>query len=451
MSFDQLVNKVPWLRTVPGLQNILKYIPLSSKEKSSHVYRRNAISVREWSKLPFITKKQYLVIRGESKQQFFTDISDNNFVANYLPKYPQLAEFIAITPNVIDPVLLLRNLDKFNSQDRKSITANLRVNIDTKYLPSDILSFDVKKLLVKLNKWNIKGNERLYVTNDGSTIVRLTLGDDIKVGLFQAEDDYPNVKLNKRTSKYLLDYPELDKIPLKNLVKLSEEGTIDKNVVTTVLNNAKNDPNSALVVKPTENGEIILDSNSFSSYKVENGEIKSIPFGDEAVQKVFEDSKDNEAFQQNALNIFKTQDNIPPTIDKNALKSVINAIPYNQRTIQYANAPTVVLTADGDPPFFMVPVTLNPRQHRPLVNYDNSRGRNTYSHFTPEQITSFFDYLRSTNQAYNDEGLKLMLGQGGSGMGEEAKKAFIASNPPLVAGGNLRPAVANEKIGRAHV
>ena len=150
---------------------------------------------------------------------------------------------------------------------------------------------------------------------------------------------------------------------------------IDKNVVTTVLNNAKNDPNSALVVKPTENGEIILDSNSFSSYKVENGEIKSIPFGDEAVQKVFEDSKDNEAFQQNALNIFKTQDNIPPTIDNNALKSVINAIPYNQRTIQYANAPAVVLTADGDPPFFIVPVTLNPRQHRPLVNYDNSRGR----------------------------------------------------------------------------
>ena len=188
--------------------------------------------------------------------------------------------------------------------------AGVRNPVDIRYLSTDTLSFDVKKLLVTLNKFQVPSNIRLYNSKDGNAIVELELGDDIKINLFTEEDDYPNIKLNKRTSKYLLDYPELDKIPLKNLVKLSEEGTIDKNVVTTVLNNAKNDPNSALVVKPTENGEIILDSNSFSSYKVENGEIKSIPFGDEAVQKVFEDSKDNEAFQQNAISIFGTDENI---------------------------------------------------------------------------------------------------------------------------------------------
>ncbi len=39
----------------------------------------------------------------------------------------------------------------------------------------------------------------------------LTFGDgSIKVGLYTEDDYYPNIKLNQRTSKYLLDYPELD-------------------------------------------------------------------------------------------------------------------------------------------------------------------------------------------------------------------------------------------------
>ena len=87
----------------------------------------------------------------------------------------------------------------------------------------------------------------------------------MKVGLYQAEDDFPDVKLNKRTSKYLLDYPELDKIPLKDLINLSDQDIIDKEVVTKVIDGAKNNPKSALVVKDTDEGTIILDSNSFSS------------------------------------------------------------------------------------------------------------------------------------------------------------------------------------------
>mgnify|MGYP003344508957 CR=1 FL=1 len=53
--------------------------------------------------------------------------------------------------------------------------------------------------------------------------VAITLGEDIKVGLYTEDDEYPNIKLNKRTSKYLLDYPELDKIPLKNLENIQRK------------------------------------------------------------------------------------------------------------------------------------------------------------------------------------------------------------------------------------
>ena len=40
----------------------------------------------------------------------------------------------------------------------------------------------------------------------------MKFGDEISVSLYQAEDDYPNIRLNKRTAKYLLDYPELDQL-----------------------------------------------------------------------------------------------------------------------------------------------------------------------------------------------------------------------------------------------
>ena len=441
-SWNELLQRIPWLADVPNIKNILKYIPLSSKEKAANVYKNRRLTYKEWAKEPFSVKKQYILARAGNR--LFDDINDSEFIEKYLPKYPQIASVLAEIPDIVDPIALLKNLDKFSDGDRKSITMNLREKIKPEYLDSINIPFDVKKLLVKLNKWDLKSNERLYVTKDGSTIVKLTLGDDIRIDLFREEDDYPNIKLNKRTSKYLLDYPELDKIPLKDLIKLSEDGTIDKNVVTNVLNRAKKDPNSALIIKQTEDGEIVLDSNTFSSYKIDGDSIKSIPFDNESVQQVFADSKDNESFQQNALNVFKADGNIPPTIDKDALLSVVKSIPYNQRTIQYRNEPVIVLTADGDAPFFLVSSTLNPREHRPLVRYGDGndwRDRSTYTNFTAEQFQSYFAYLRATNQAFNDEGLKTMLGQGGYTMGEDAKKAFIANNPPLTDGSTLRPAV----------
>ena len=443
MSFEELLNEVPWLRDISIIKSILKYIPISSQEKATQQYKGAAVTYREWTKFPYSVKEQYLVVR--KNKQLFSDITSEEFVEKYLSKYPDLAKFIAETPGVVDSFILLQNLDKFPNQIRKSITANLQDKIDIKQLPTESLPFDVKKLLVQLNKWNLGIDERLYVTKEGDTIVKLSLGDNIEISLYQAEDDFPNIKLNKRTSKYLIDYPELDKIPLKNLLKLAQDEIIDRNLITKVLDNAKNDPNSAIVIKPVKDGEIVLDSNSFSSYKVDNnGKITSVPFNNEEVQQVFTDAKDNEAFQQNALNLFRSNEDIPNTIDKDALISVINAIPYNQRVIQYDDPPSVVLTAGGDKPFFLMPSTLNPRQQRPISSYGGRRewrGRDSYSNFNEEQLQSYFAYLRGTNQAFTADGLKLMLGGGGYTMSTNAKKSFIANNPPVADNSTLKPAV----------
>ena len=288
MSFETLLNEIPWLKEIPNLQSILKYIPLSTPEKITQQYSRNAASIREWINLPFAAKEQYLVARKGN--DLFKDITNDEFVSKYLPKYPQLATFVAKNPGIVNSITLLKNLESFTPNDRKSVTENLRDLIDIKYLDREEIPFDVKKLLVQLNKWNVPSNERLYVTKDGNAIVKLILGDNIKVGLYTEEDDYPNIKLNQRTSKYLLDYPELDKIPFTNLLKLAEEGIISKELLNKVLEQAKNDPNSAIIIKDTDQGQILIDTNSFTAYELlSNGRAISIPFDNDEVTKILED------------------------------------------------------------------------------------------------------------------------------------------------------------------
>lgn len=444
MSFEGLMSEIPWLRDVPNIKSVLKYIPLSTGEKLTQQYKNKAVTYREWTQFPYSVKEQYLVVR--KKNNLFSDITNEEFVEKYLEKYPELAKFIAENSGVIDTLTLLKYLDKFPNKIRRSITANLRDKVDLKYLPSQQLPFDVKKLLVQLNKWDIKSNERLYVTKDGDTIVRLKLGDDISIGLYQVEDDFPNIKLNKRTSKYLLDYPELDKIPLKNLLKLAQDEIIDQDLITRVLDNAKNDPNSAIVVKPVEDGNIILDSNSFSSYKVgKDGKITSVPFDNEEVQQVFADAKDNESFQQNALNIFKTGDDIPETIDKDALLGVIRSIPFNQRVITARNdEPVVLLTSDGERSFFTMFV--NSRRGEDYLQSplgyggrNNWRSISTYSNsLNNEMMQSYLTYLRQINKSFDDNELLRILKSSNYGSGE-AKKAFIQNNPPVNTNNRYKP------------
>jgi hypothetical protein len=448
MSFDQLTDRVPWLKDIPNFKNILKYIPLSSKEKASNVYERSSISVREWGALPFETKKQYLVIRSQRSRNLFDDIDEKAFVSDYLPKYPQIAEFVAITPGIIDSMVLLQNLDKFSSQDRRSITSNLRGKISTKFLSTDLIPFDVKKLLTVLNKWDLDQNERFYVTKDGSTIVKLKLGDNISVGLYQAEDDFPSIKLNKRTSKYLLDYPDLDKIPVRNLIKLVQDEVIDKSVIDSVLEKAKTDNDSAIVVKDN----IIIDSNSFASYKIEGEKITQVPFDNEEVQAVFNAQIENEGFQQNALALINDRNTIPETIDKDAFISILRATPLENRVIDYNGVPCVVLTTQST--------------EHPIVVQNDSRGTNSFQITAfygdngnwrrrggsgaysndPEIYRSIFSYLRQKGQTYNDGSLLQGLTNAGRGFRPQGViKAIIEAGIPMAENSMYKPVIYQDK------
>ena len=456
MSFSKLTSEIPWLREIPNIESILKYIPLTSKEKTTQQYKFGAISIREWTKLPFEIKKQYLVIRKDNSD-LFSDIDRKTFVKNYLPEYPQIAEFIAITPDIIKPITLLANLESFTPQDRKSITANLQGNIDTNYLDQETLPFSIKKLLVTLGKWDIKSNERMYVTKDGNAIVKLKFSDDdVSIGLYTEEDDYPKIKLNQRTSKYLLDYPELDKIPFNTMLKLVSKDVISKELLDKVIDNAKKDPNSAIIIKTLEDGtDVLVDSNSLVSYKIKDDKITKVPFSDEDVQKILAGEKDNESFQQNSLSILSDAINdnkdLPESLDKEAFISIISSIPYSKRKVTYGDtAYNVIIPKNSEHSFVLKSGDTKGGSYGKvglsaytLGNEENWRRMNRYGQvLLEEDWKAYFDFLRNQNIVYNDNELINTL-KSGYGGNASTKKAFIKSNPPVDQNNRYAPVVAD--------
>jgi len=431
--------------SITGLRSVFKYIPLSSKEKINQSYKNRPLSVREWVKLPFAVKEQYLVVR--KGKDLFQDISNDTFVEKYLPKYPQIANTIATNFGILNSITLVKNLDKFSNQDTRSIIANMRDKIELKYLTLDSISFEIKKFLVKFDKWDVPKNERIYVTKDNESIIKLTLGEDIKVGLYTEDDDYPNIKLNKRTSRYLLDYPNLDQIPFKNLISLVSDEVIDKSIINNVIEKAKTDENSAIIAKDINNKTILIDSNSFVSYKIDGDKVSKVPFDDEEVQEVFTQQKDNEGFQKNALSLLNVRDNIPNTIDKEAFISLLKSIPIDKRNIEWDGRPAVVLTTDSpDSPFFVQNIERGTNSliitaiyGRPGIDW---RQQIRNSPVADKLVYSaWFDYLRSKNIAFSDTEYINAVKNVISYSGGDIRKAIIEANPPMQAGSALRSVV----------
>jgi len=443
MGWSKLTSDIPWLTQIPNIKNILEYIPFNSTEQVK-TFKDNEITIREWSNLPFEIKKQYLVIRKELKI-LFEDITIDEFVSKYLPKYPLISTFIAKNAGIIESKILFKNLDKFSDDDRESIIRNSRELFKTDELSKDFLPFDVKLLLTKLKKWNLSSDERIYITKNNEVIVKLKFtpgSDNVQMGVFTAEDSYSNVKLNTRTSKYLLDYPEIDKIPFNTLIKLTNDEAIDKSFIEKVIVKAEEDPNSAIAIKDVEDGKILLDSNTFTSYKIKDGKISSIPFNDEEVQKVLSTETENTGFQESAVNIVFQQTDISPSIDKNAFLNILKNTPYDKRTKDGS-----VILIDDNPEstnsIFAMPTEIPFR-----IKTGFSYGRDTWNQYfsrnqdlNMDTIKPYFNYLRSKNVGFNDETLIRWLDSSYTSL---AKK-IISLNPPMEPNSIYYPAVIGDK------
>lgn len=449
MGWESLNSDIPWLQNIPNVKNLLKYIPLSSKEKSTQQYGSDAINFRDWENLPFTIKKQYIVVR-KNKSDLFNDVTRKTFVGKYLPDYPQLATFIATNADLMDPEILLANLDKFTPNDRKSITANLRELIDIRELNRANFSFDVKKLLVKLNKFETKSDERLYVTKDNNSIVKLKFGEGVRVAVFTEERDYPDIKLNKRTSRFILDYPEIDKLPIPTVLRLMDNEVVDIDFVNKILEKATTDPNSAVVVKDTDAGKIVLDSNSFTSYKIENGKLSSIPFDSEEVQKALEGEESNTGFQKSAVELVFGAKTLPATIERGPFLQILNNTPYDKRKGIARDRDGVILVNPSaeDQPIFVIDPNLRDGKPDAIIDYGRRTGDGwrTYDYANsigPQNWPTVIKYYRDTNQPFSDRQIKGLLM---NIQNKNIAKLIVQANPLMAQDSTLKPILVNDVV-----
>ena len=451
MSFNELLSEVPWLNDVPNIQSVLKYIPLSRAEKATQKYSGKAIPIDAWINLDFDVKKGYLIQR--KNKDLFDDIDSNEFIRDYLPKYPDLALYIAKNYGILPPMDLLRNLDKFSNQDRRSITANLQEKISTNQLNKNTLPFEVKQLLTQLDKWNVPLDARIYNTTfkNDPAIAELVLDNDgdISVNLYLESSKYIDIK---GKNKYIAGYPQLDKLPFKNLMWAATNGIIGRNTLDTTLDAAKDDPSSPLIIKDKENGKLVLDANSYAVYNLEGESVVKIPTDDDEAKELINTAKTNPAFQDNTINILKqsidTTRDIPSDIDdRDAFISTVEATPYNKRTIQYDGNNYIMLKPENEPDdtyYSLFARKINDKTSlRADFTFGSSSGWkriDTRNSMSQAMWASYFNYLRNVNQFYTDADLTEVM----NGYDNNPKRNFIRANPPLDPNGQYAVAYYND-------
>jgi hypothetical protein len=458
MSWERLINEVPWLSEIPNLRNLIRWIPFTPEEKASKNIQNRKISYESWLSTPISKRMDYLAFHGRDEKPF-TDLSMDNFLSKKLPKenFKDTAKKIVSTYGIIDLNFLLSHLESFTPANQKSILYQLtnreggqvRQKIQTSLLSSPNLDFSIKKLITDQNIWDKEDNESIYLATDSrrqEVIVKLNISSsgDISMSLYKDGYSFPSVALNKKTSPLLLAYPDIDKIPFKTLLDLFSKGAISRGVIDKIIKNGQEDPNSAIIVKPTEDGRIILDTNSFTAYKLVGDEISKTTFDTPEVQQILAQELNNEGLQQNALRLVAHEEDIPDYIDKIPFLSILLSIPFDQRIITYRQNDLILIVApEANMPIFSVPInTLLLQTYSSYTYGENNRDwkRYTGSGKLNDEAAwiAYFNYLRSKNLSYNDQQLRELLDSQTYGS-TESKISFVKANPPLSAGNQYRP------------
>jgi len=424
--------------SVQGLERIFRYVPIGKVELSTRQYANQAMSVEEWEVAPPDFKERYLIIR--KGKGLFKDITNEKFVKTILPDSQDMATVVAKNYGMIDINTLLQEFDSFSNQNQKSIIANARrfTKVPTEILKSRGIPFSAKKAVVSGGLLDIPGDERYYVSSDDKAIIKLKFrGDDISMGLFTEKDTYPNVKINARTSSILRSLPRFDEMPFDVLLKLTKDNLLPKDTVTKVIDKSKEeDSKSAIITSNTDEGEIILDTNTFKAYKPENGEYTPVPFEDDSVQSILKSDTVGSGIQDGIVRIVSKFDSIPPTIPMSTVVSILKQTPVEKRIVRRGDESYIVIpsntqnelnlwrTGDG-----FVGVSGPSYYYRGDGRFNSSRVA------SQEMWSEYFAYLRSQNLAYNSSQL---LPLAGSQYYAGAK--FLAANPPLTADNPYTPA-----------
>ena len=327
MSFNSLLDEVPYLTSIDDLKSILKYIPPNIKEKSKEQKFKEGISFNEWSNdLDFDNKKLYLSIRGpivtKEKRvgtydrivgQLFNNLSTEAFVTKVLPKYDKLTEWLFQNPWIVNFDVLLNNIELFKPPYQKSLLSKVNspghpVNVTGKDILDRKFDFNISKTLVSTNKIPNDNDNNFYVTKNGNAIVNIRYDrNGIEVDIVTEDETYKDIKLSKRTQKYLFDYPGIVNIPLDSLARAIQVNDLNSDKITDVIEAARKSNDTSKKIIKVGNIEVLFDTsgNLLKTYQIENNSIKPVDDNNEDVIKAtnqfIEDASSNEEIQNNLV------------------------------------------------------------------------------------------------------------------------------------------------------
>ena len=344
MSFDQLLDEVPYLNSIEDLKSILKYIPPNIKERKKEEYFKASISFSEWTNnLDFNDKKLYLSIRGpivtdrrysENYNRLFNNLSTELFVTKVLPKYDRLTEWLFQNPWIMNFDILLNNIELFKPKYQTSLLTKVNspghpISVTGNDILDKKFNFNISKTLVNTNKIPNSKEYNFYVTEDGKAIVNIGYNRmGIEVDIITEDDVYKDIKLSKRTQKYLFNYPKIINIPLDSLARAIQNNNLDNDKITDVIEVARKSNDTSKKIIKVGDTEVLFDTsgNLLKTYQIENNSIKPVDDNNEdvieATDQFVKDASSNEEIQNNLVtSIFNKTPMFNEEISSKILKS----------------------------------------------------------------------------------------------------------------------------------
>jgi hypothetical protein len=470
LSWETLNSEIPWLSQIPDAKSKMPWVDISDQEKEEKSFKDKPIPYSTWDL--YLTPNQklrYINIRNGRNYSYvgaklFSDMSEEKFVSEYFPKLDKSLRGNLLRNQALDVNYLVDNYENpnFTDEDKALILrfylqeGRLSVNDAENLLEKTTVPFQLKKDIVTSNKIAKDDRHRFFVTPDGEKIVEITFNSsftDINLTVFTVKNGVTISKTFTDISpeigtKYLSAYPELDTLPFKVLLKLASNKVVSNDIIEKAIEKAKNDTNSAMVVKELEDGSaLLIDTNAFEAYKIQDGKLDAVPFSSEEIQNALSGEQGNSGVIDNILEPFKNGRKIPDSISKPTILSLIKNLEPEKRafTSRYGEQ-TLLIPAENDNDNYVFKLVypnksglIAPVFYKGNYWREPSRDGDPY---TLENSRIISDYFRSRQEAYNDDNLRDTFSSAPRGAyGVQAIVNFINSNPPLDPANIYRPII----------
>ena len=160
-------------------------------------------------------------------------------------------------------------------------------------------------------------------------------------------------------------------------------------------------------------------------------------------QAAFDDAKNNEGLQQNALALIRYGDRIPKDIDRQSFISVLRAMPLDKRVVEWRGVPAAVITTENNKILVMNLDRGTTSLQQTAVFGDGSDWvipmNGGYSS-DPAVYRAYYAYLATQNKRFNDnELINVVRSAGQAYSNARVTNAIIEANPPMVEGNLMKP------------